>query len=430
MMEVLAPLLGATSSRHVSAEIVVPWERHLAEMRQLRLAEPFAPSAIEFVHQLSQAILLIPAMRRYPELLAMAHWLRKANILALADTYRLQRLRIGRGIVLHFAPSNVDSIFIYSWMISLLMGNANVVRLSQRRGEQVEVLIRIIAELLEKPVHEALRARSLLVSYAHDDQLTEALSAACQMRVIWGGDETIRRIRAIPLNPLATEIAFADRFSLVALQADMVVALAQTEFERLLQNFYNDAFWFDQMACSSPRLTVWLGEAKDVERARARFWQGLADVIRKKGYESPAAIGIRRLTTAYHFASLSEGTQLPLSNSSSEDEGASEVEGTAYVPTRVQVPQLTANLREQHCGGGLFVELHCPNLADLSAHLSQKDQTLSYFGIAREALQAWVWTLPQRSIDRIVPVGQALSFSPVWDGHDLFVAFTREVTVE
>lgn len=40
------------------------------------------------------------------------------------------------------------------------------------------------------------------------------------MRVIWGGDATIKEIRRAALLPRATEITFADRYSLAVIDAD------------------------------------------------------------------------------------------------------------------------------------------------------------------------------------------------------------------
>ncbi|MFC6804089.1 acyl-CoA reductase [Deinococcus caeni] len=37
-----------------------------------------------------------------------------------------------RGLVFHVPPANVDTIFIYSWLMSVLAGNRNVIRLSSR----------------------------------------------------------------------------------------------------------------------------------------------------------------------------------------------------------------------------------------------------------------------------------------------------------
>jgi len=32
-------------------------------------------------------------------------------------------------------------------------------------------------------------------------------------------------------------------------------------------------------------------------------------------------------------------------------------------------------------------------------------------------------------VDRVVPIGQALSFSNIWDGHDLLREFCREIEI-
>src|SRR5262249_8023158 len=105
---------------------------------------PFDPVLIDFVDGVSKSVLLDPAMRSMPEMMAVAYWMRKSHIMGLAGAFDCRwgdRIVLPRGVALHFAPSNVDSIFVYSWFISMLLGNANVIRLSSRRGAQVETLL-------------------------------------------------------------------------------------------------------------------------------------------------------------------------------------------------------------------------------------------------------------------------------------------------
>lgn len=71
-----------------------------------------------------------------------------------------------------------------------------------------------------------------------------------------------------------------------------------------------------------------------------------------------------------------------------------------------------------------------PHPQHLSELFAAQDQTIAYWGFAREALAAWVGRLPDRAIDRIVPLGQALRFADRWDGHDLLLAFSRQVVIE
>ena len=49
--------------------------------------------------------------------------------------------------------------------------------------------------------------------------INDYLSSMCDLRVIWGGDETIRNLRMSPLPARATEIVFADRYSLAVIDA-------------------------------------------------------------------------------------------------------------------------------------------------------------------------------------------------------------------
>ena len=55
-----------------------------------------------------------------------------------------------------------------------------------------------------------------MVGYERDDSVTAALSLACDLRVIWGGDRSVTDIRRHPLAPLARDLAFPDRSSFAA----------------------------------------------------------------------------------------------------------------------------------------------------------------------------------------------------------------------
>jgi hypothetical protein len=96
----------------------------------------------------------------------------------------------------------------------------------------------------------------------------------------------------------------------------------------------------------------------------------------------------------------------------------------------VQVPSWPPELRAQHDGAGLFVELHLPNLPALAPHLTPRDQTLVVAGFGESELQALVAALPARALDRIVSPGRALDFDPTaWDGQNLLHQLTRAVAL-
>lgn len=392
------------------------WQDHFDELVKQPFFKMFDELAINFLHNLSKQILTNKKMRQYPELMATGFWLRQGHIHELQQDFNNRfggRLILPRGVVFHIAPSNVDSIFLYSWVLSLLAGNSNIIRLSTRQDEQLGILLGLIEKTLAKEEYLELRRRNMIVSYPHDEQVTKLFSNKCHVRVIWGGDTTIQAIRAIPLKPIATELVFADRFSSVVLSAQHVLRASDEDFEQLLHHFYNDAFWFQQMACSSPRMIAWIGETEQITKAEARFWQGLQKKLEQEKHSISAALHMTRLSTAFYYGSQVETSSISIVDSSS--------------PLRVKMNGLNTNTREVHCGGGVFLEMAFSNLLDMASIFNEKDQTLSYYGFMKEELAELVMQLQGRGIDRLVPVGQALDFHEIWDGYHLLTYFTREI---
>ena len=405
-------------------EVLIPhssngWKAHLDQMENLPPLQPFAAESINFIHSFSKAVLTEAHMRSFPEIIALGHWMRRAHILEMKDQFNAERgdrVFLPRGVALHFAPSNVDSIFLYSWFLSLLIGNLNIVRLSMRRNDQLTQLIATLNCVLARPEFEAVRERSLVLRFEHDDAITEALSAKCQIRVLWGGDQAISRLRQIPLPPLATEVVFADRFSFSVVKAAAVLQQDEMGFRRLIRNFFADSFWFDQMACSSPRMVVWIGAALDIAEAKQRFWPALQAYVAEHGVQYPAVVGVTRLTTMYAY--IAEGEVDAILSSPAE------------IPARAQLNRDARRFRDMHCGGGMFLELECEQLQDFLPLIQPKDQTMSVFGFERPELQKFAREIPNRAIDRIVELGKSLNFSWVWDGVDLLRAFSRQVEID
>lgn len=394
------------------------WQDGVKKLYDKSFLPPFSQVVLDFLHDLSKEILQNKRLREFPELIALGFWLRKGSIVKIQEDflkYSAHKVIKPRGVALHFAPANVDTIFVYSWVLSLLAGNSNIIRISQKENEALLKLVDIIRNCLQDKKYEQISERLFVCSYEHNEKVTEFLSLHCHTRVIWGGDETVKTIRKIPLAPLANELVFADRFSLVALSSEAVLNAATEEFSRLLHNFYNDAFTFDQMACSSPRLVVWIGEDEVVMKAKEKFWQALEQLVKEKNYEVAPAMNMNRLTTAFYYAA--HNYSLPQSS----------VLQTEI--KRIAIMELSDEIRSMHCGAGLFLEYEAESLDQVASLLADKDQTLTYYGFSKDELIQFVSNIQNRAIDRIVPIGEALNFSKVWDGVDLLVSFTREIDI-
>jgi hypothetical protein len=380
--------------------------------------EPFHPSILEFCGNFSRALFHDPMARRYAELQALAFWMRKSEMQRMKTQFDSlgseQTLLMPRGVVFHIPPSNVDTIFIYSWILSVLAGNSNIIRFSERAGEAATTICRVLGETLAK--HDpALQQTTAIVRYGRDRAISSAISASCDVRVIWGGDATVNDIRSLPLPPHATELTFADRYSLVVLRASAYLALDEKGRRDLAARFYNDTFWFDQMACSSPRTAIWVGSAEDCGEASRQFYPELAREVKTRGHELPTGPRINKLTFAYR-AIL--------------DQPAIEQQ-ELYGPeiTTLKLADL-ASVRREHCGGGLLFQAWTTTLNDLSTIIERRDQTITHFGFASSELRELARTLGGKGGDRFVPIGQALTFNRFWDGYDLLREFTRTVYIQ
>jgi Acyl-CoA reductase (LuxC) len=377
----------------------------------------FSDVRTAFSGDIARAILRLPGVRARPELVALAFFLRRSAVTRLArdfaDLEQATRLRAPLGLVFHVPPTNVDTIFAYSFILSLLAGNRNVVRLSRAAGPDARLLVELIGDVLSRPEYGSLRDETAIVSYGHETEPTAAASLVADARLIWGGDDTVAAISSVPLRPGAHEVAFPDRFSFAAVDAAAYARTPADERRRAAGRLFNDAYPFDQRACSSPRLVVFVGSAKAARAAADRLFADLADEIEQRGYRLDTGAVLARETFAY-------GAVI--------DRPVAELR---RLGNELEVLLLTSldDFDRTHPGAGLFFEAPLDSLDSLVDFVATKDQTLSYFGFSVADLERFARTLGGRGLDRIVPFGEALTFSRYWDGRDLLAELTRVIDV-
>jgi hypothetical protein len=378
--------------------------------------EPFSPSRRATLAELSRRILQDPTLRADSASIALGYWLRRAQVERQSEAFARRceaapdTVFVPAGRVFHVAPGNVDTVFVYSWALSYLCGNANVVRVS---GQQSPVLARLLAVLSDLMAEDAeLAAGDRFVTYEHDEAVSAALSLWADHRVLWGGDETVSALRRLPQSPHASERAFASKFSYAVLCLDAYLAASDGAVQRLAAGFFNDVFTFDQMACSSPHLVFWVGAAEALDPALARFHEALAREIERRGYRGGASGSAHRLSFAFELAC--------------ESEIRADLHQKEFLPLRIPDG---APWRKAACGAGLFGHVRLERLEDLAQRAEARDQTVTHFGFGEEELRTFARCAGARGVDRLVPVGEALAFDATWDGYDLIGDFLRRVSV-
>jgi hypothetical protein len=217
----------------------------------------------------------------------------------------------------------------------------------------------------------------------------------------------------VPLPAHSRDISFLDRYSFAIVLAAAYLKLDGNRRNDLAHRFFNDIFWFDQMACSSPHLLIWVGETLECRQAGERFFRTLAAYLAKRGHRTEMATRLEKFTFACRAildnraGALLDSPQM----------------------TMLTVTELNPGVRD-YTGGGFLYQMSTPALDALSEFIQRRDQTVTSFGFSAAELRQWTAILRGRGVDRIVPIGKALNFDRYWDGYDLLYELTRHVKVE
>lgn len=375
------------------------------KMPEARVLRPFDDDVIAFLNDLSG---ILRTCRTFPDVATFGFWCRKAALLQEKSKYDDVNERFGKGIVFHSTPSNVPVNFAFSFAAGLLAGNANIVRLPGKPFEQVNIICNAVNELL-KDKHKNMAPYVVFVKFPPVKEITDAFSSLCNVRVIWGGDMTVAELRQSKIPARTTEITFADRHSIAVINADEYLKADNKDV--IIQNFYNDTYYTDQNACTSPRIIFWLGDNK--EEAKEDFWGRVHNLVIEK-YNLAAVQSVGKLNAMYSVAAKKE---VELQNS--ED----------MLVTRLKVNKLDKDLMQYKYNSGFYFEKDIKELSEIKEVCDIRCQTLTYYGVKEEDFRRFLEESRPVGIDRIVPMGKSMDFTLVWDGYDLIRQMSRKINI-
>jgi hypothetical protein len=377
--------------------------------------KPYNKITCDFLAEFSKKLNLQKNINKISDLKALAFWCRKKNIENLIKKNLSNEMRIGLGLIFHITPSNIATNFIYSLFFGLLSGNSNVVKISSKETIQSKIICKCLNLTLKQKKFIKLKKRIVIIRYENNDNYTKNISYKCNLRVVWGGDETIKKIRKFELNPSSTEITFADRSSICIIDSNSIIKINNFNLSILVEKFYNDTYLVDQNACSSPHIIFWKGE-KNINRiAQKKFWDKVYVIVKKK-------YNLERSSAVDKYTLLCKKINFLKNNCN-----FIKYENFIYI---LKLKKLINNLDELRGKWGLFYEYETNNLNKISIFLNKKFQTMTYFGLDKNACKKIVVDNLTDGIDRIVPIGQALDISLNWDGFDLNKSLTRIIEIK
>jgi len=312
------------------------------------------------------------------------------------------------GVVGHWPAGNVEIQPLLSMTCALLGGNAALVRIPTALVDLTRCLIE---KLVQSDRDEVLTRRIFMAAFDHDRRdLQEAMAQAVDGAMIWGGQEAVLQVRALPFPHWARVAVFGPRISVAAMDAG---AWGNSdEQESWCRRIARDVWQFDQQACSSPQV---LFLEKRQGHSIDEFVRVLRTAFETENQAHPRRTIPGTLTSAIynaraswllkdtsHLAIFPKGPDWTLLLGSGPD-----------LPEPVQGKTLTV----------LEVEdLHDPVLM-----FDGNVQTLG-LGMADPLKEkALTQAAGKRGVDRIVKLGRMHTFVPPWDGVDLIRPMVRMV---
>ncbi len=378
----------------------------------------FDDRTISFLNMVSSNILQTE-LRQLPAVVALAYWLRKANI----ETLRKEKVesvssqtilyRQPIGTVFHVCPGNVDTIFFYSLAISLLAGNRNVLRISNRtESSALNRLFTLMNEVMQQSDFYIFNQYISVISYGHDEDINRYLSLQADARLLWGGDKTVQLFRSLPTHPRCRDIAFPDRLSVSIIKAEPLLHLNEKDFAETSRLLYNDTYMFDQLGCSSPQVIFFLGEPAIALQAENKLYGGLLQ------------------QTVLKYRNDIDGLAALKLNKLADDALANTISGSKRDNNLLVFATLQNIQNNLHtCGGGYFYTSTIQGLQELHSFFSKKIQTVAYSGLDENEKQQLLQVAAGKGLDRLMPIGQSLTFSNYWDGYDLLEQLTQLTAV-
>lgn len=377
----------------------------LAQMENVQALSLFSEKVLLFFDCLSKRLMHSNEAKKYPDVIAYAFWIRKASLERVSNQYRSNAQKMGRGVAFQIAPSNIPVQFAVSMTYALTAGNASIVRISDKKFEQVNIICGAVQSVLKDSCPE-MTPYICVVRYPHNDEITQILSKMCDVRMIWGGNKTIEDIRKATIDARCIDLGFADRYSIAVIDADDYL---KKDAMLVADDFYNDTYFSDQNACSSPRLVIWMGNK--VSEAKELFWSALDKIVSEKYLMEPICSSDKLLQTAVCSAKYP---------------GIREVKENNLL-VRIEMPLLYDNIMDYKGNCGYFFEYNMGDMQEIVPILKKDCQTISYIGDIEDKLRKLISDNGVKGVDRIVPVGHAADIAFVWDGLDLPNILSRQI---
>lgn len=312
------------------------------------------------------------------------------------------------GVVGHWPAGNVAIQPLLSMTCALLGGNAVLVRIPSGLVDLTRVLME---KLAQSDLGGRLTRRIFMASFDHRRQdLQAAMAKSVDGAMIWGGEEAVLQVRALPFPHWARLAVFGPRISVAAMDSGAWSEPKQQESWCL--RLARDVWQFDQQACSSPQVLF-------LERSRGQSTDEFLSKL-KRAFENENRAHPRREIPAVLTSTICQArASWLLSDTTHQATFPSRPDWTLLFGSGADLPKPTQ--------GKTLTVLEVDDLLEPISKWDGNVQTLG-LGLADPEKEKRVTQLAGRKgVDRIVKLGRMHVFVSPWDGMDLIRPMVRMV---
>lgn len=374
--------------------------------------KPFNKLALNFIEDLRKELKKNKKISDYPELAYFIFWIRKSKINKILEEFKDKNLRNGRGLVFHVSSSNLPTNFIYSFIFGLLSGNSNIVKIPLISFPEKEILISAINKIFKKKKFDLIKKTNLFINLERNSDNFFKISKYCDARIIWGGDNSVRSIRNIPIKPRAIELVFPDRYSFCVIKSSFLNNQNKNKIELAAEKLFRDTYNLSQLACNSPHFIFIVGKIK--KKNLNLFWQYFLNIIKKK-------VKFENFNSFEKFNELTSNI-IKINSISS----IKRYKNYLYLVNLDTIDEIQ-DIRGKN---GTFYIKKLNKIIELKKYITEKCQTITYLGFSKNEMLEFIKKNNLNGVDRIVPIGQAMNIDVIWDGYETLKHLSRVITVD
>lgn len=365
------------------------------------------------IDQFSKNVLSNPKTRGIEGIAFLSQWFKKSNLEKIINSNFLDKkiledysiienkliLAQPKGLVGHWVAGNVGTLGIFSLIQSILVKNANILRVPKDNLPFVLELLKTLSDSKYQMVSgKDLLSSTAIIYYPHEEEKSnEEFSLLCDARIIWGREESVKAISRLPKKETCEDIVFGPKYSFAVMDSETIHNIGA--LKKAISNLVYDIIFSEQNSCTSPQVlfceTDYLNLDK-VANELKKIFETLPKKYEKTNISMSQANNIIKIRGEY---AIENDKDLLISR------------GNSWTILKDKNIRLEEPIKSRT----IFIK-SCNNLYRILDLITSKIQTVGYAFQNKEKLIDFSRKLNLTGVSRIVPLGQMNYYDSPWDG--------------